>query len=239
VNVASGGGWISPPGQVNAPQAFVHNGQYYFHVAQANDQNLNLIPWYIGLADNTGNISTIATIDWTSKISGVTVCYSGEWFQESNGTVHLFVPCNFAIYETHATNDALTTWSDPQAITVNESDIYDSKVWLIGSTYYMWLSNQDSHYVELASGSNLLGPYTMQKTGDWAGWGTPKEGPTMYSTGPASWRLAIEDISGDGDTHQMYYSDCNTLDLLACTWTGLQPWTEDHLYRHGSVIKNH
>lgn len=239
-NLAAGGGWA---GQINAPQAFVYNSKYYFHVSTANDENINLYDWLIGLSDSTGLITTIATIDWSSQISGLKACYSGEWFQEASGTVHLFVPCsggnsinNMAIYETHALDTTLTTWSNPAAVTVNESNIYDPKVWLIDGTYYMWLSNQSTRYVELATASTLLGPYTMQLTGNWAGWGNNKEGPTMYSTGPSTWRLAVESIFSTPN-HVMYYSDCNKLDLLSCTWTALQPWTEDHNYRHGSVLK--
>lgn len=230
--------------QVNAPEVFPYQGKFYFQVGQANDQNLSIVPFNIGLANSAGTITTIATIDWTAQLPGVNTCYSGGWLEDAGNVVHLFIPCSigdlehFSIYETHATDTTLVNWSYPSLISINEANVYDSQVFLIGSTYYMWLSSQTTHFVELASASALLGPYTMQKTGDWAGWGSPKEGPTMYSTGPTSWRLAIEDISGGATAHQMYYSDCNTLDLLACTWTSLTPWTEDHLYRHGSILKN-
>jgi len=241
------GSWA---GQIDAPQAFKYEGSVYFHVGTANDQNFNLVPWLIGKANTSGVVSTIATIDWTS--SGFHICDSGEWFQEANGTVHLFVPCSltstpsevYAIYETHAVTAGGATclsgcdflhWSAPAAISVNETNVYDPKVWLIGSTYYMWLSNHTTRTIDLASSSSLLGPYTIQRSGDWAGWGTFLEGPTMYSTGPTSWRLAVEKYDS---SHQMFYSDCSTLDLLSCTWTALQPWHEDMLYRHGSIIKN-
>ena len=222
--------------------AFRHAGQYYFHVAKANDESISEYLWFIGLSDSTGLVSTIATIDWSPKIASLTACFSGQWIEEA-GVIHLFIPCsssginNMQIYETHATNAGLTTWSDPVSVSVNESNIYDPKVWHIGSTYFMWLSNQTTRYVELATASTLLGPYTMQLTGNWAGWGNNKEGPTMYSTGPTSWRLAVESIFSVPN-HVMYYSDCNTLDLLACTWSALSPWTEDQKYRHGSVLVN-
>lgn len=241
-------------GQIDAPQVFQYEGSIYLHVGMANDQNFNLVPWLIGKSDATGRVSTIATIDWSS--SGFSICDSGQWFRETDGTVHLFVPCSatpagsesYAIYETHAVTSGGTTclsgcdflhWSSPVAISVNETNIYDPKLWLIGSTYYMWVTNHTLREVELASATSLMGPYTMQRTGNWAGWGDWIEGPTMYSTGPISWRLALEHYNSSlPDFHQMYYSDCNTLDLLACTWTALQPWVEDFKYRHGSVLSN-
>jgi len=139
------------------------------------------------------------------------------------------------VYETHALNPGFTSWSDPVLITINESNIYDPAVWLIDGTYYMWLSNQSTRYVELARASSLLGPYTMIETGDWAGWGNNFEGPTMYATSPTSWNLAMEQIF-TGNVHAMYYSSCNALDITVCTWSALQPWHEDQLYRHGSVL---
>ena len=241
------GDWAGP---INAPEAYVSGGDYYFQVGGTYDQHYFIVPWKIGKAASNGIISTVATIDWTAKIAGVTSCNSGSWFTESGGAIHLFVPCGtnatvpigFQIYETHPLDATFLTWSDPVLVTVNTSggpvqtDIYDPVVELVGSTYFMWLSHEDDRYIELASSTNLLGPYTMVKTGDWAGWGNNMEGPTLYQPGGAgTWRLAMEHFQSN-PAHQMYYSDCNTADFTVCTWTAKQPWVEDQKYRHGSII---
>lgn len=210
-------------------------------MAQANDFNFNLIPWYIGKADVSGIVSTIATVDWTGVIAGVGVCYSGSWFEDSGGTVHLMVPCgpnitNFTVYETHATDSTLTHWSAP-VVANNASTDYDPKEWQIGSTFYTWQTNSNTHCIELSSSSALIGGYSMIRTGNWTGWGCTYEGPTLYKdvTGPGTWRIVIERILTQ-PIHTMWYSDCNNPDFTVCTWTPLQQWHEDMNYRHGSIL---
>jgi hypothetical protein len=140
------------------------------------------------------------------------------------------------MYETHALNSNLTLWSDPVSVSVNETNVYDPKMFKIGSTYYMWLANQTTRYVEYASSANLLGPYTMQQTGNWAGWGNWREGAMLYQPTPSSWRAGLEDISAGAGRHVVSYSDCNNADFTLCVWTPLQPWHEDQKYRHGSIL---
>ena len=232
-------------------------GTYYFQVAAANDQNINLTPWLIGLANSSGIVSTIKTIDWTGLIGITGPCFSGSWIYDS-GTLYAFVPCSnansdvsgFDIYwATVNLSGSVATVSTPTLLSLTNGgtpyhNIYDPKPWKIGSKYYLWmtkyLSSTDGE-VELASASSVTGPYAMVKTGDWAGWHAALgrfEGPTMYSTGATSWRLAMEAIGGTPPAQVMYYSDCNTLDITACVWTAPQPWHEDQKYRHGSVVKN-
>ncbi len=234
-----GAGWV---GQINAPQVHYDSGTYYFHVAKASDGDLNEYLWYIGQAAG-GVITTTATVDWSVAIPGLNTCYSGEWFDDA-GTTRLFVPCStgdnhhFKIYETHSTAP-FTSWSSPVLITVTgDTNMYDPKVFLVGGTYYMWLTRDTDFYVELASASSALGPYTMQRTGDWAGWGSGLEGPTLYQLTPTTWRIAVEPMrSFDPREHFMQYSDCDNIDFLSCTWTALLPWHVDQKYRHGSIRK--
>jgi len=233
--------------QVKAPQALVYNNQFYYHIAQANDENLLTTLWYVCTADVNGKVTIASTINWSSKISGLASVFAGEWFVEANGTVHLFIPCSnsgvnqFSIYESHALDSTLLTWSDPILVSATGGDAtyhYDPKVFLIGSTYYMWLDNITTFRIELFSSSSLLGPYTNVLAGNWAGWGADLEGFTMFPHG-SGWRVLIETIK-DRDTpnHTLYYADCSSPTAIATAgnWSGLTKCTVDKLYRHGSVI---
>jgi len=220
-----------------------------------------LVPWKIGKSNSQGIITDYVAVDWTSKISGIHDTNSGNWFVDS--LIHLFIPAGtgtsqpvgFKVYETHATNSNgtdctsncdLLHWSDPVEITINASgggaqtNTYDPSVFLIGGVYYMWLTHEVDHIIYLASASSLLGPYTVIKSSSTFGWATNYEGPKMFSTGATSWRLTLEQAvtPSAGDYHAMYYSDCDALDISACTWTALKLWHEDQLYRHGTVVKN-
>lgn len=238
------------PYQINAPDAISINGTLYFHVTSANDENLTLVSWIIGRANvTTGVVSTIATVDWSSAISGVTVCFAGGWvrnadmsiYVDGSSNVHLHVPCSigdfahFKIYETHASIADLTTWSSPVDIGINQNNTYDPQAYLIGGTFFMWCKDATNSFITLASSSSVSTGYAMLKTGDWAGWGSGFEGPFAYPqpTGPG-WFLMFEAFA---TTHQMYYSTCSTADFTVCTWSAKSAWTEDALYRHGSIIK--
>ncbi len=255
------GSWAD---HINAPMVLQYRGRYYFHVSTTYDNNF-FLPWLVGLSDSTGVVTTIATIDWAGKIVNAAQSNSGEWFVETDGSVHVFVPigtslgspAGFQMYESHAleTNGGatcvtasvacpLTFWSDPVFVQVHNiggtgtrTDIYDPKVYKIGSTYYMWMTHEDDRYIELATSSTLLGPYTLVRAGDWAGWGTMHEGPTLYRpNGAGSWRIAMEPIITNPLNHKMQYSDCNNDDFLSCTWTALQRWNEAVELRHGSIV---
>lgn len=251
----SGGSWSNPTNNVNAPSGIYHKGQWLVHVAAANDQNINLNTLYIGTMNpSTLAVTNIATLDWTSKIPGIQVSFAGSFFIDDDGSLHLFVPCTTSVYtslnsgwqtyETHPTSADYSTWSDPVSVNVSQDQMYDSTVFKIGSTYYMWLTKLNGsapanfqQLVQLASSPSLLGPYTLIKTGDWAGWLAgigPHEGPIVYpltNTPGYYWRIIIERLSN----HQMYYADCNNYNFSQGTWTALQPWTEDQLYRHAEV----
>ncbi len=245
----------------NAPSVIRWRNGWYFHVAEANSQNCltgcSAKNWYIGTADANGNITTTLTMDWSSHITGLFATFSGMFFMDEGDTYpRLIVPCSISnvnqmqIYESHATAadwmSNTASWSAPVLITVtSRSNIYDPKLWKIGSTYYMWMTNQGAGFcIELATASTLTGPYTVVKSGDWAGWGISGggnscnlEAPTMFYTG-SGWTLAMEmNRAVTVPNYQIFNATCNTLDPTACTWSSRAAWAEDLLYRHGSVIR--
>jgi hypothetical protein len=238
------------PYQINAPDCLVINSTLTCHVASAGDSNQSTVTWIIGQANAaTGAVSTIASINWVGAISGVQVCFAGGWVRNSDssvyvdgsGFVHLYVPCStsgqnaFKMYETHSLATDLVSWSAPSAVTVTSlTNVYDPQVYLIGSTFYMWFKDAAGKFIDLASSSTLAGAYTLVYSGNWAGWGSGFEGVFAYpQVGGTGWFLIFEAYT---TTHQMYYSTCSTNDFTACTWTSKLPWSEDALYRHGSVL---
>jgi hypothetical protein len=243
-------GYWTDHGQVNAPQALLYQGNWFFHVAQANSENLTSCTWYVGSGNpTTGAVTTIATISWSSAVVGCASVFVGEWFVDDSGVAHLFIPVsnsgltNFLIYETHPTNAALTSWSNPVNVSLGAAvNYYDPKVFEIGSTFYMWLSDNatSTYYPVVATASTLLGPYTIILSGNWAGWGGNLEGPTLYHTNHAStWTIALETIHNQTTpSHEQFYATCNTLAFDACTWSGKTQMTEDLLYRHGNIVRN-
>lgn len=239
------------PYQINAPDAEWINGGLYLHVASAGDSNQNTVTWIIGKANtSTGAVTTISSINWSSQISGLQVCFAGGWARNSDmsvyvdgsGFVHLHVPCSingqaaFIIYETHSLATDLVNWSAPVNISVPLSNVYDPQAYLISGTWYLWCKDAAQEFIDLATCSSISGPCTMVFTNNWAGWGSGLEGPFAYpapSGSGSAWYLMFEAYA---TTHQMYYSSCSTLDFAACTWSGKTLWTEDAIYRHGAIM---
>ncbi len=231
------------PAQINAPQVMTWHNQYLLHVAKASDQALSEYVWYIGQVDGAGTVTTIATINWAGNLPGLYSCFSGGPILLS-GVWHIIVPCSLndryhsLAYETHMVGDDPTQWSAPVLITTNGigTGSYDYKPFLIGSTYYMWSTRVEAGSIDISTATTLLGPYTAATPASVTAFGIDIEGPTMVSTGATSWRISFEQLLSGTPKHKMWYSDCNTLDPTACTWTARTAWSEDLLYRHGSII---
>lgn len=71
-------------------------------------------------------------------------------------------------------------------------------------------SNETTKYIEYGTASNLTGPYTIIRTGDWAGWGSYREGPALVQLDNGGRRIFFD---GYGSYH---YSD--SYDTFT-TWT--------------------
>jgi hypothetical protein len=253
-----GGGWTDYYPWINGSDTMYWNGKFYVSTSLANDQNYSLYQVPIARADaSTGQFTTIAVLDWASAISGLTVCFAPGWVHNSDdsvytddGNVHLHVPCSigdsshFKVYETHISTSNLAScgssglcsafWSVPVDTNVSQANMIDAHTYLINGTFWMWIKDETNKVIVLASGPSVTGPFTMVKTGDWAGWGSNLEGSFAYRNG-AGWTLTFETYLAT--PHQMYYTTCTTLDFTACTWTAKQPFVEDMWYRHGSTIK--
>jgi hypothetical protein len=250
----TGGSWSVPTTGVNAPTCIPYLGQMICHVAAADDASAYQIPLYIGIMNSATNVvTTVATLNWSSNISGLNTCFAGEWFVDSDKSLHLTVPCTtdgtlatgWKSYETHPLNSTLTAWSAPVDMQMAGVQMYDTTVKKIGAKYLALVTELNgtntSNYmqrIEMEQASTLLGPYTQIKSGDWAGWSAlfgKHEGPNIYQLSNGNWRLQFEQLT-DILHDQMYYSDCNTYDFSLCTWTTPIAWTEDRYYRHGTVV---
>jgi len=171
--------------------------------------------------------------------------WAPEWFLDVDGP-HILVAVStvvqpvgpFSIYELHPTSPDFSTWSQPVAVsipaeTVNAIDPYMVK---IGSTYYLWyvtFNGNVSEYIQYGSASSLTGPFTLIKTGNWAGWvgsDSGVEGPCLIHLSDR-WRMYLDQRGIDNG--QFQYSD--SFDSWA-TWTTKQPIQTGTQAKHGTVF---
>ncbi len=176
---------------------------------------------------------TPITVSCVGDIPNLDIVWAPEWFVDDDASVHIFVALgdnpnelSFVIGEKHPTNAAMTSWSAAQIITINgytQGAPIDPFVIKKAGTYYLFfksnryddLGNPSSMKILLASASTLLGPYTLIRSGDWAGWGFA-EGASLQQMSDGSWWAWMDKTGFGFSPGDMYYS-ISTDDWA--TWT--------------------
>jgi hypothetical protein len=192
------------------------DGFYYITYTTHSWQDVSTT---IGFARSSDRLNWTFLYDYTVPIANLSRAWAPEWFVDSDGSVNIILSCSttddqwtFSTYRMRATDSSLTAWSAPVAMTGLGANHIDTFIVKIGSTYHAFPKNETTKYIEYATASSLDGPYTIQKTGDWAGWGSYREGPALVQLDNGGWRLFFDAY---GETNY-YYSD--SYDTFA-TWT--------------------
>jgi hypothetical protein len=144
--------------------------------------------------------------------------WAPEWFLDG-GEIRIFFATDpsgsdsFQIYETHPTNDALTTWSEPAAITITggPSNIIDAFcVKDEAGTFHLIYKNElpGEKYPNRATATNVLGPYTEVDT-NIIGINNI-EGFSIVRFGPGAWRMYYNVILTDGVSYRESFDDLET-----------------------------
>ncbi|WP_238815759.1 glycoside hydrolase [Nocardia brasiliensis] len=220
-----------PTGLLRDPSLFRHVDRAYYLTYTTGWEGQT-----IGFARSTDRRTWNHLYDFTVEIPGVTSTWAPEWLIDAQGQVNVIVSlsdgCSFTPHLMTATDRSLRSWTDlaPVAIEAapdapDPADLpavdgkpcstygyIDTTVVRRDGRYYAFTKNETSKYIELAVGDAPGGPYTLCETGDWAHWGTPREGQCVIPLPDGGWRIFFDAYS-DG---KYFYSDCH--DEFA-TWT--------------------
>ncbi|MGV9560135.1 glycoside hydrolase family 43 protein [Streptomyces sp. NPDC003401] len=192
----------------------------------------------IGFARSTDRLTWTFLYDHPVPVAGLSRAWAPEWFVDGDGGVHVIVSCSttddewmFTPYLLKATDASLTAWTAPVALSGIGENHIDTFVVRIGSTYHAFTKNETTKYIEYATAGRLAGPYTISRTGDWAGWGSYREGPALVQLDNGGWRVFFDGY-GDGT---YYYSD--SYDTFT-TWSAPKALPGiSGTARHFSVVK--
>ncbi|MCX5007790.1 glycoside hydrolase family 43 protein [Streptomyces sp. NBC_00638] len=209
--------YTPPSNRIRDASVFKHtDGYYYVTYTTHTWQDVSTT---IGFARSADRVNWSFLYDYTVPVAGLSRAWAPEWFVDSDGSVDIIVSCSltsdewiFTPYLLKATNSALTAWSSPTALTGIGPNHIDTFVVRTGSTYHAFTKNETTKYIEYATASALTGPYTIRRTGDWAGWGGTREGPALIQLDNGGWRIFFDGY-GDGS---YYCSD--SYDTFA-TWS--------------------
>lgn len=151
-------------------------------------------------------------------LPGVSNVWAPEWFRDSDGSLKLVMSLSktgtqgpFGAYTVKALDASFTKFADPVLMQGLEKNYIDTFVIQHEGRYVAFTKNETTKFIELATAPSLDGPWTFQKTGDWAGWGGPSEGQALVPI-KGGWRIYFDDYT----TKRYWYSD---------SFDGLQTWT--------------
>lgn len=191
-------------------------------------RSADLINW-----TDVGNVSVAAA-------TSIDQCWAPELVVDTNGDVYVFFTNLTAasvgsLWRVKATNTALTTWSAPTAMawTSAPSFAIDACYIYNGTKWYCFYSNHGT--IERGNATTLTGTWTIDKTGDWAGWGlTQNEGPSIVQDGSV-YRIYFDKYVAGTGMSWSESTDLNTWTTLASVLT--PGMAGNQKLRHGSVVK--
>ncbi|HKO53937.1 MAG TPA: glycoside hydrolase family 43 protein [Polyangiaceae bacterium] len=225
-------GYAGPTGVLRDPSIMKHtDGQYY-------------IAYTIQSWTTTSSAFAIASSPdlktWTfrteipAQVTGVKHAWAPEWFKDSDGSIHLIVSIDtnttqFKSYLYTASDDTLGKWSPPTPLGIGPNYI-DTFVVKIGAGYHAFTKDETTKFIEHATASALTGPWTFVGKGDWAGWGSGKEGPALFQLDNGQWRLLLDCYGNCG------FLQASSADLKTWSGTSTVPGLSG-VARHGTVLR--
>ena len=233
-------GWGGQTGTLRDPSIMKHtDGKYYvvYTSPPYNDSYGKQSFCAIGVSSDLIIWKNVTTVS-TAGIPGVAHTWAPEWFID-NGTIRFIVHCDtkntdtdFKPYVFTATNSELTSWSGPVDMGIGINHI-DGCVVKSGSTYHCFIKNETTRYLEHATASSLIGPWTWVGTGNWAGWGSGIEGPSIVKLPDGTWRMFIDPQAAGAPYNYMNSPDLNS-------WSGLitLPGSLASVVRHGTILRD-
>ena len=227
-------GYGGPTGVLRDPSIMKHSdGKYYIAYTL---QSWTTTSTSFGIASSSDLLEWTFLAEVAAGVTDAQYTWAPEWFKDTDG-IHLIVNINavsgdndFRSYDFKATDDTLTRWDAPVAIGIGPNNI-DTFIVKDGATYHAFSKNETTKYVEHATASTLWGPWTWIGTGDWAGWGSGKEGISVFRLDDGEWRMFLD-----------CYNDCGFLyatgsDLSTWSGTMIVPGGLSGVVRHGTVLR--
>ena len=225
-------GYAGPTGVLRDPSIMKHTDGLYY------------IAYTIKSWTTTSSAFAIASSPdlktWTfrtevpAQVTGVKDTWAPEWFKDTDGRIHLIVSIDtdstqFKSYLYTASDDTLSKWEAPTPLGIGPNYI-DTFVVKVGAEYHAFTKNETSKFIEHATASALTGPWTFVGKGDWAGWGSGKEGPALVQLDSGQWRLLMDCYGNCGFLH------ATSTDLNTWSATSTVPGLSG-VARHGTVLR--
>ncbi|WP_433562971.1 hypothetical protein ACQP1O_36995 [Nocardia sp. CA-151230] len=202
------GAYRPAAGLVRDPSLLRHtDGAYYIAYTTAGDGHT------IGFARSTDRLTWTHLSDYPVPVPRAEAAWAPTWFDLIPGYVGVLVSISqgqgFRPYLILTDDPARPVWNLPIPLAgigpqrPGHLGYIDTAVVALDGSYYAFTKNESSKYIELAVATTPLGPYRFIGTGDWAGWGAPREGHCVIELPDGGHRIYF-----DAYTEKKYfYSD--------------------------------
>lgn len=219
-----------PTGLVRDPSTLHHSDGFYY-VAYTTGWDGNTI----GFARSTDRVNWQFLRNYTIPLAGVRHTWAPVWFVDSGGLVDVIVSVSFGgdfhPYLMIATDPSLMNYTPPVPLVGIGQNYIDTTIVKTGALYHAFTKNENTKCVEHAVSVTPAGPYVYVGTGNWAGWGCPREGQSLIQLPNGAWRIFLD---GYTDGHY-YYSDSNN---GFTTWSPIQQLPGlSGIVRHFTVLE--
>jgi hypothetical protein len=218
-------GFGGPTGVLRDPSIMKHtDGKYYVAFTV---QSWTTASTYFAIASSTNLINWTNVTTVNSGIANTKFTWAPEWYIEG-GVVKIIANIgttaggDFKPYIYTAQNSALTSWSGPTAMGIGANHI-DAMVVKSGSTYHVFMKDENSKFIQHATASSLTGPWSSPTNLFTSGY----EAPDVVQLDDGTWRIYIDKYTAGG--------------IWTATSSNLSSWSGLSLagpYRHGTVIKD-
>jgi beta-galactosidase GanA len=189
----------APPGQALRDPALIrhHDGNYYVVYTTATTlalaRSADLKHWQY-VRDVPGSVAGTA-----------------KWLRDKDGGLKLIVATSAGIQLLEPNAD-WSQWAAPKSLQGVPAEYTDAAVVATDAGYTALLRHGKTGMLEIATAATLAGPWTVERHGDWAGWGASSGGQSLVKLGNGSWRAYFTDADGA----RLWYSDSTD---------GLRSWT--------------
>ncbi|WP_232839890.1 MULTISPECIES: glycoside hydrolase family protein [Nocardia] len=223
-------------GLVRDTSVLLHtDGWYYLTYTTAADATS------IGLARSRNRIDWTAIAPVPMLVPGrLEGAWAPEWYSDAAGRVGIIVSLTwghgFTPHLLAPLGSGFSAWTPPIPLLgmgpsgPGSLGYIDTELVRLDGRVYAFAKNENTKLIELAVADNPLGPYSFVATGDWAGWGGPREGQSVVRLPDGGHRIYL-----DAYTEGRYlYSDSH--DGFR-TWSAPTELPElSGVIRHGTVI---
>jgi beta-galactosidase GanA len=208
-----------PPKDLLRDPSIIRAADGLYYIAYTTNWNGSTF----GIAKSADLRSWTHVADVPVRLPGVTNVWAPEWFRDADGSLQLVVSLSkngtqgpFGAYLVKALDAGFTKFADPVPMQGLQNNYIDTFVVQHEGRYVAFTKNETTKHIELATAPSLAGPWTLLKTGDWAGWGNWTEGPALVpikgADGKPGWRIYFDEYT----TKRYWYSD---------SFDGFQTWT--------------